>query len=705
MRRLLFVLSASLVLAPHAFAGAAAATFHVAPDGNDRWSGALAKPAADGSDGPLATLRHAQRVLRKVRETGKPAGPLTVVIHGGRYQLEEPLTFTPEDSGTDDSPTRFVAAPGEVVIISGGVRIDGWQRGPKNVWTAQVPEALAKERPYVRHLSVSGAMRLPPRLPRKGFYTITGLAGANPKAKYDTPANKFEFAPGQIQAGWKNLKDVEAVVLHYWVDTHLRVKNVDESSRVVTFDRFSRRRLTDDNQNRLARFYVQNVFEALDQPGEFYYDRSAGTLHYRPFPEDGAPFGPGTSDRPGPALVVVPRLPHVVRFEGDARKDQFVKHIELRGLTLADAAWEPPPGDAGDSQSTSNAAGAVVLHGARHCAVVDCRIVNVGGCGIEVVEGSRGNRIAYCEIARTGAGGIKVNGGGAGSPAVRRTGDNRITDNHLRQLGRIFHSGAGILLMNAADNLVAHNRIHDLYYTGISVGWVWGYAPSVSQNNRIQFNHISNVGQQVLSDMGGIYLLGVSPGTVVRGNVIHDVDAWTYGGWGIYTDEGSSNILIENNLVYRTKTGAFHQHYGKDNVVRNNIFALARLAQIERSRMEPHRSFTFERNIVYFKDGVLLGKNWKDDQFAMDRNVYWHAAGRPIDFPRADKQITLKGELTFRQWQKRGFDRNSLIADPLFRDPERGDFTLAPNSPALKLGFVPWDLKNVGPREREAMHR
>jgi len=242
--------------------------------------------------------------------------------------------------------------------------------------------------------------------------------------------------------------------------------------------------------------------------------------------------------------------------------------------------------------------------------------------------------------------------------------------------------------MHADQNTVAHNHIHHLCYTGISCGWVWGYGPSVSRDNRIEFNHIHDVGQKILSDMGGIYLLGQQPGTVVRGNVIHDVDSWSYGGWGIYTDEGSSNILIENNLVYRTKSGGFHQHYGKDNVVRNNIFALAREEQIARSRAEPHKSFTFEHNIVYFTDGPLFGKNWTGDGFALDFNLYWNAAGKAVTFPGG----------TAPQWQKRGFDKHSMVADPKFRDPTKGDFTLAADSPALKLGFKPLDPTSAGPR-------
>jgi parallel beta-helix repeat protein len=176
---------------------------------------------------------------------------------------------------------------------------------------------------------------------------------------------------------------------------------------------------------------------------------------------------------------------------------------------------------------------------------------------------------------------------------------------------------------------------------------------------------------------------------VIRNNVIHDVDSRGYGGWGIYTDEGSTGILIENNVVYRTKSGGFHQHYGKENVVRNNVFAFAREGQIIRSRKELHLSFTFERNIVYWNEGPLLGKTWSDDKFQLDYNLYWNSAGKPVQFdgkPLAD-------------WQKRGQDVHSMIADPLFVDPAGGDFRLKDGSPALRLGFRQIDVGPVGPRK------
>jgi hypothetical protein len=188
--------------------------------------------------------------------------------------------------------------------------------------------------------------------------------------------------------------------------------------------------------------------------------------------------------------------------------------------------------------------------------------------------------------------------------------------------------------------------------------------------------------------MGGIYTLGKQPGTVIRNNLWHDIAGLRYGGWGIYFDEGTSDAVAENNLVYRTTHGGFHQHYGKDNIVRNNIFAFGRDCQIRRSRPEDHLSFSFEHNIVYWNQGELFEGDLNDNNFRFDSNLYFRTDGKPVTC----------AQWSWADWQKRGQDVHSLVADPLFAAPDRGDFKVRAGSPALGLGFKPFDLRDVGPR-------
>jgi parallel beta-helix repeat protein len=317
---------------------------------------------------------------------------------------------------------------------------------------------------------------------------------------------------------------------------------------------------------------------------------------------------------------------------------------------------------------------------------------------LELGRGCQSNRIWRCEFTDLGAGGIKIGETAIRKEVAEQAGANEISDCRIYDGGKTFQSAIGVWIGQSPNNRIVHNVIHDFYYTGISIGWTWGYGPALASNNIVEFNHIHHIGVKsdgdgpVLSDMAGIYMLGKQPGTRVVNNLWHDMAATKYGGWGIYTDEGSSGILIESNVVYRTTHGGFHQHYGETNIVRNNIFAFARDQQLQRSRDEDHLSFSFTNNIVLFDKGVLLGSTWKNDKFVLDGNLYWDVR------PGAKAEDMKFAGGTLEQWRARGHDKNSIVVDPEFMAVTLDDYRLKANSPALKLGFHPIDLSRDGPR-------
>ena len=272
-----------------------------------------------------------------------------------------------------------------------------------------------------------------------------------------------------------------------------------------------------------------------------------------------------------------------------------------------------------------------------------------------------------------------------------------VADNVIAHGGRVTAAGAGVFVGDNAHNRIVHNHIFDLFYSGISVGSVQDFGPAEATDNVVEYNHVHDVGRGVLSDLAGIYTCS-TPGSRIAYNVVHDVVRREYGGWGIYPDEGSHDLLVRSNLVYRCQDGALFAHHSRDITAENNVFALNRAAQVERGGVGGFE-LTFRRNLVYYAEGQAVGGYGSDhsgrDVCAFDNNLYWNASGAPVAF----------GGKSVADWQALGQDKGSAFVDPLFADPARGDFTLRPGSPAGRIGFEPWDFATVGPRPVVARSR
>lgn len=721
-------------------------TFFVSPEGFDGWNGLEPSPSTHGTDGPLATLGEAVKRVRALREQNLLAGAATIRLAAGTYFLPNPQSLAP-----DDSHLKIVGIRGET-ILDGSIPVLAWQHTQVNgnqCWMADL-KGVVPQGVSCRSLVVNGSFRERARYPSEGWLRMEDVPDTHPSdfQIYDG-AQRFTVAEGDFSEDWRNRTDIEAVVNHLWVEERMPVAAYDSRTRLVT----STHRSTFTLRNHAwmdsvptARFYWDNVFEGLNRPGQWYLDRGEQCLYYLP----------RQGETPGDCDIRLGVLDQLVRIHGDWQEGKKVQNIHFEGVTFANTNWGPSRGfgrwwDPGtpphawpekDSfrhfrennfdkirlpsgvdlatspQIAHDLPGVLSLEAAENCSFSECTFQSLGFYAADVRGGCRYIRFERNLFTECGAGAVKIDGADLRGDVRLRTSHVAVADCTIRSCGRIFSAAAGVAILHAARNTVEHNEFCDLFYSAISVGWTWGHERTICQENVIQFNHIHRIGQGRLSDLGGIYLLGLQPGTIVKGNHIHHISAGHYGGSGIYLDEGASHIRVEGNLVHHTQSVGYSDHFVRSIVVIDNLFALCGRHGTFFSREEPRGyggnhpppGTLFLRNVVYI-DGVGMFRDvndtWGGGLIDSDLNLFFNRAD-PVDpvIWNCEPYPDVAAEKQTIRWsavREQGLERNSIVADPLFRDPERGDFSVPANSPVHQLGMHIPDPSKAGPRKREEM--
>jgi parallel beta-helix repeat protein len=561
----------------------------VSPNGNDRNDG-LSRAAAEkrSGKGPVASFKAALEIAAKEREGGES---VRIVALPGVFYLVEPLQITSRHSGIKGKPLVIEAEKAGTVTLSGGYEVR-WREGQAAYWVAATKSGKRFQTLWVNEQFATRA-----RSPNVGSY-YTGASNArtpvpeNKPFSVTNPANientKALVLPKAAQEELRRLKlegnDVSQTFLqawHSWTTSTHRVTDFDSLSGVLRVSPESRWPFLRFGSNQ--RFVLENLPGMLDQAGEWWLSPT-GDLRYLPKPKE-------SIDK---TVGVAPLLERVIDINGTP--DRPVEHVVLRGLRISHSlAWSAP---FIDTQAAVNIPAAVVSTYARDLRIENCSFEQIGGYALWLRKGSSANVIDQSRFVNLGAGGIRLGEAELPKTPADKVENNVVTDNEVKRGGRVFPAGVGIWIGQSSGNTIERNEVSDLFYTGISVGWTWGFGETAAYDNVIQDNYIHNIGQGVLSDLGGIYVLGSGKGTVIKNNKIEDVTSFGEDGataWGIYLDEGASTVLVESNTVLRTTGGGFHLHYGRGNIVRKNLFGYGKLAQAKRTSKNSS-DITFEDN-------------------------------------------------------------------------------------------------------------
>lgn len=666
MKKLLSVFLSAVLLLPFSVlfcSYAAGGEIFVAPNGSDDNEGTQSSP--------LATLSAA-------KEKAKATGASTVYFREGIYTFYDTVSFD-----SDDQPNvTYKAYHGERVTFTAGVPYTGFERCTVNGVTA-FKKAVGQSAAFNALFHEQQTLRRT-RYPAQGYLYVSDQSiedVLNPDDESDYFYHSIAFITKENIPAFKNMSDIFIRILHYWKDEMATVTGFDASSGRLTFSR-----PTSMTVKQGDRFFFENVFEMLREPGEWYLDKTEGALYYVPF----------EGEQPDTLTLWGAETETMISVDG-------ADGISFENILFRGNGFNIPHGNTGmdeSSQAGYDAPPCLSYRAAKGFTVKNCEFRNIAGCAVFLGEAVQNAVIDSNSFEQLGAQAVYIRGKNIPVDDPSVTKQITVRNNLVNGYGRVFFNAVGVLIIHANSVDVLHNEIHDGYYTAISVGWSWGYNYSVTYDNHICDNLIYDIGQGWLSDMGGIYTLGVQPGTVLSGNCIHNVAAdpgeGGYGGWGIYPDEGSSNMLIEKNLVFACGNDSYHLHYGENNTVRNNIFALSAESQIRVvSRTEGKLTARFTDNIL-LTDGKAATFSHMHEKglYEAKHNFFWDLTYG--DEVYVNQNGDAKKSMTVRRAEKKGLLENSVIVDPKFRDAAHFDFALEADSPVLQQGFEAWDYSAAG---------
>jgi hypothetical protein len=510
-------------------------SFYISPKGNDSYPGTVEKP--------FATLGKARDVVRTIKKSD--SSPITIFLRGGYYELSDSFGLDSVDSGSDRAPIVYTSYAKEEVHLIGGKKISGFE-AVKDSAVLRRLEISARNNVVQFNLKKLGINNFG-QIVRRRFGVINSNSGMElffnekpmtlarwPNSNWayvdsipvSGDKSKFYFHNDRVKR-WTSSKDVW---LHGywkwdWADSYERVKNIDTTRQ--TIETYPPHGVYGYTKGK--RFYVLNVLEEIDAPGDCYLDRDNGLLYFYP-PSEIADAEIIVSLRSGP-LISIWNTSNVV-----------IKNIDI---------------------SCTRGFGVRIIGGST-VRLEGCMISNVGTAGI-VVQGGNSHQILSCRISETGDEGILISGG---DRMTLTSCNHRIENNRINRFSRWSSTSHPGVSISGVGIVVAHNELFDAPHSAITVN---------GNEHRIEYNDIHDVCKET-GDAGAIYMGRdlTQRGIVIRYNMISNLvsevqETGSNDVRGVYLDDFTSGVTIYGNIFYHARVGV-DIGCGRDNSIRNNIF-------------------------------------------------------------------------------------------------------------------------------------
>lgn len=654
--------------------------------------------AENGDDNAAGTIEAPLKTIEKARDlanTLKAKGSVHINFQDGTYYLSEPVILGSAHSGSKARPITYQAVNPGKVIISGGTRLSlSWEPYQNGIYKAAIPNEVS----VIDQLYVNGSNQRMARFPN-------AIDGKNVFDTWDllhTKEPDVENDPLDTEriASWNDPQGAYVHAMHsaLWGDMHWLVKGRKADGTLELEGGWQNNRPSPMHPRYRI---IENVFEELDVPQEWYFDKAEKTLYY--YPESSTDLKKAT--------IEVVRLKQLIVFDGT--KENPVQFIQFKGFVFRHAArsFMENKEQLLRSDWTTYRGGAVQFNGAEDCTILDCEFDQLGGNSIFVNNYNRRITIKGCYIHHSGASGVAF----VGDPAMVRSplfrygpqnydeldktpgpkGDNypedcRVEDCLITMTGRFEKQTAPVQISMSSKITVNHCSIYDVPRAGINIsegtfgGHIIEYCDVFNTvletgdhgsfnswgRDRFWTPSILGTAEQVAKDPNLPFLDMLAP------NIIRHSRWRCDHGWDIDLDDGSSQYRIYNNLLLNR---GLKMREGYDRIAYNNI--------IINNSLHPHVWYPESGDV--FKSNIVSGAY---KPAIMTRGIpadgKWGA--------QLDSNLFITNEADRTKFALNQADIHSLVGDPLFLDPAKGDFRVDSLSPALQLGFKNFPMTEFG---------